>query len=126
LNDPNGPNDLNDPNDPNGPNDPNDPNAPNDPNVLFRCKNEVSPSILRPAALGSLTAERLFLALADGQNPVGRNSKTDEIVFHGRGASFTQGEVVFGAPSLVAVSLDVDLGVRPTSEPVNIFLQCRA
>jgi hypothetical protein len=56
-------------------------------------------TILLPAALVLVAAERRFLALADDLDPRGGNAEIDEVVAHGAGAAFAQRQVVLGGPA---------------------------
>src|SRR2546430_17571420 len=64
--------------------------------------------VLRPAGLGFLTAERLFLALADDRDAACRHAKVGQVFLHRGGAARSQPEVVLGAPARVAMPFQGD------------------
>ena len=59
-----------------------------------------------PARLVALHAEGLFLAVADGAQPVRRNAERYKELFYGGGAAVAEGEVVFRRTTLIAVAFD--------------------
>src|SRR5436190_2199117 len=72
-------------------------------------------TILLPAGFGALHAERLLLAEADGAEAVGRDAQRDEILLDGTGAAITEAEVIFGRPTLIAMTCDGCRGAGRTA-----------
>jgi len=72
----------------------------------------VTAAVLLPARLLALHAEGLFLAVADGTQPVGRNAERYKELLYGAGSAVAEAEVVFRRTTLVAVAFDryFDLG----------------
>src|SRR6266704_3147961 len=69
-------------------------------------------TVLLPATFDVLHAEGLFLAGADGAQPVCGNTQRDEVLLHGAGAAIAKPEIVFGGAALVTVSFDGRLNLR--------------
>src|SRR5262245_58508268 len=69
---------------------------------------EVRAAVLLPALLGRLGADRDFLAVGDGLEPLGRHSQRDDVVVGGTRAPLAEREVVLDRSALVAVALDPD------------------
>ena len=92
---------------------------------LLRRDDEVPAAVLLPAGLVLVGADRLFLALADDRDPVGRHAEADQIVLHRVGAARAEREVVLRAAARVAVAFDGDLRARPALHPVGVALQHR-
>src|SRR5262249_51192539 len=65
-----------------------------------------------PAIFGGFTADRLFFAVADGFELGRADPAHSQGLQRGCGATFSQGQVVHGRATLVAVALDLDLPVR--------------
>src|SRR5215472_15011244 len=84
---------------------------------------EFRPSVLGPAGLGVLAAHRPVLAVADDGDAGRLDALRDEIVAGGAGASLAQGHVVLVGSSLVAVSLDDELGVPVGLQPLRVALE---
>src|SRR6266850_8597510 len=80
---------------------------------------EVTATVLLPASLSVLQAERLFLAVADGAQPVWRDAERHEELLHGAGAAVAEAEVVFRRTTLIAVAFDGYL------EPRILFQEIR-
>src|SRR6266850_2034298 len=80
---------------------------------------EVTATVLLPASLGVLQAERLFLAVADGAQPVRGDAERYEELLHGAGAAVAEAEVVFRRTTLIAVAFDGYL------EPRILFQEIR-
>src|SRR6476469_6267219 len=57
---------------------------------------EMPAPVLLPARFIRLGAERLFLPVADGLNPVGADSRADQCVLHRAGTIVAERQVVFG------------------------------
>ena len=95
-----------------------------DPPLLGR-HDELAAPILLPAGFGVLAADRLFLALADHGDPVGRNTKADQVVLdrRRRGACRARGCIRSCRASRMA--FDGHLRARPPLHPVGITLQKR-
>src|SRR5216683_616909 len=78
-------------------------------------------TVLLPATFLALRAKRLFLAVADGAQPVCGNSERDDVLLHGAGAAIAKPEVVFGGAALVAVSFDGHLNLRVVLQEIRGF-----
>jgi hypothetical protein len=72
----------------------------------------VGPTILLPAILVVVSANRLILAVRDRVDAVGADSQIDQETLGGGGASITQTEVVLFAPTLVALAFNRELDIR--------------
>src|SRR5262249_4872907 len=72
-------------------------------------QHEVIMPVSLPAIFGGFTADRLLLAVADGLELGCGDAARGQGLQRGRGATFSQGQVVHGRPTLVAVALDLDL-----------------
>lgn len=59
-------------------------------------RNEVATTVLGIALFGGLHAERLFFAEADRVEAIAGDAQADEIGADGIGATYAQGQVVFG------------------------------
>ena len=77
---------------------------------------EMRAPVSLPATFVGLRADRAFLAVADGLQPVRRNSQLDQEVAGGTGAAIAQAEVIFRGSALVAVPFHVDGGVGEIGE----------
>src|SRR5262249_41469330 len=84
---------------------------------------EVSASVLRPAGLGLLVAERKLLAVADGRDAFAWDPKGDQVVARRGCALGAESEIVLDGAATVAVPLDLDLGLRVLAQPVGIHAQ---
>src|SRR6266704_1604902 len=78
-------------------------------------------TVLLPATFVVLHAERLFLAVADGAQPVCGNSERDDVLLHGAGAAIAETQIVFGGAALVAVSFDGRLDLRVVLQEIRGF-----
>src|SRR5947209_770777 len=78
-------------------------------------------TVLLPATFVVLHAEGLFLAVADGAQPVCRNSERDKVLLHGAGAAIAVAQIVFGGAALVAVSFDGHLNLRVVLQEIRGF-----
>src|SRR6266436_4330498 len=78
-------------------------------------------TVLLPATFVVFHAEGLFLAVADGAQPVRGNTQRDEVLLHGAGAAIAKPEVVFGGAALVTVSFDGRLDLRIILQEIRGF-----
>src|SRR5216683_1314771 len=78
-------------------------------------------TVLLPAAFLALRAERLFLAVADGAQPVCGNSERDDVLLHGAGAAIAEAQIVFRGAALVTVSFDGRLDLRVVLQEIRGF-----
>ena len=69
-----------------------------------------------PAAFVGFRTDRAFLAVADGLQPVGRNSQLREKVTRRGRPAIAEAEVIFRRTALVAVPFDIDAGVGEIGE----------
>ena len=67
---------------------------------------EVSPTILLPAILVVVSANRPILAVRDRVDAVGADPQIDQEILGGGGAPVTQTEVILFAPTFVAVAFN--------------------
>ena len=70
---------------------------------------EVTPSVLRPALLVRLLANRAVFAVADRGDPVLRDTQIHEILRGVVRPVLTEGHVVLRGPAFIAVPLDYNL-----------------
>src|SRR6202162_1163827 len=84
---------------------------------------EVSAAVLLPATFVGFGAEWFLFAVADGLDTVAADSSLDERVLHRVRATGTQGQVIFGRATLVAVSLDRDVNVGVLLQELCVPLQ---
>ncbi|HUK36400.1 MAG TPA: hypothetical protein VLV86_20930 [Vicinamibacterales bacterium] len=80
-------------------------------------------SILRPALLAGLGAERRFAAERFDRQSFGGDPQVDQVVAHALGPTIPEGQVVFGGATLIAVAFDTDTRVGPAAEPVHVALE---
>src|ERR1041385_5511444 len=80
-------------------------------------------AVLLPALLVGFSAERLFFAKAQRLDTVGCNPGLRERSFHRIGTAVTQGNVVVGRSTLVAVAFDGDLDSCVLLQEINVTLQ---
>jgi hypothetical protein len=83
----------------------------------------MSPTILLPAILVVVGANRPILTIRDGADGVGADSQIAQESLGSGGASVTQTEVILFAPTLVAVALDGELDIRVCLQEVGIGCQ---
>jgi len=76
--------------------------------------------VLLPAGFVRLGAERFFLSVADGFNPACAHACRGQSHLHGTGAAISQGQVVFGRTTLIAMSLDREVDVGMSVEELRI------
>src|ERR1700685_4452258 len=84
---------------------------------------EMRSPVLGPAGFIALSAERLFLAVADGPDTVCRNAQRDQGLLGGIRAVVAQCQVVFSRAALVAVPLDGELDVGMLLQKARVGLQ---
>src|SRR5580765_2297747 len=82
-------------------------------------------TILLPASFIAFSAERLLLAVANRLDAAGIHSGRSQGILHRAGALVTQGQVVVGRSTLVAVTLDCDVDIRVLTEELRIRLNGR-
>src|SRR5689334_9255469 len=80
-------------------------------------------AILRPAILGRLRADRVFLAVGDRFHARGRDAQADQKLLHGIGSAGTEREIVFARAALVAVAFDRDANRGIFLQPGCLTLQ---
>src|SRR6185312_1188957 len=85
---------------------------------------ECCAAVLLPARFVVLGAELLFLAVADGAQPVGAHTGGNQRLLGGVGAVFTECQVVFHRAALVAISADDHLQFRMLVQVVGVLLNC--
>jgi orotidine-5'-phosphate decarboxylase len=79
---------------------------------------EVPPTVLRPATLVALGADRLLLPLAHAKYAIAGNAEAGQITPNRRGAPLPEPQVVFGGAALVAMPLDSDFRRGPLLHPI--------
>src|SRR3954453_19953862 len=77
---------------------------------------KMRPPVLLPARFIGVGALRTLLAVADGFQPVGRNSELGQKLLGCCSAPVAQAEVIFGRAALVAVSFEDDAVVREIAQ----------
>src|SRR5262249_45818440 len=87
---------------------------------------EMAASILLPAGFVGIGAEGMFLADAGGANLIGGNTERNEIGLRGGGAAVAEGEVIFLAAALVAVTLDYDAKSGIGAEKFRVMRESEA
>src|SRR4249919_2372466 len=92
---------------------------------LLASNHKVAATVLLPAGLVLVAAERLFLPLADHGEPARRHTQADQVVLHRGCATVAEAEIVFGAAARVAVTFERHLDAGPLLHPVRVLLQRR-
>src|SRR5271165_3704495 len=85
---------------------------------------EMSAAVLLPARLGTLCAERFFLAVADGADTVAGNAQLHQSLFGCVRPVVAERQVVLGGAALVAVPLDCELDIGVLLQKAGVRLQC--
>src|ERR1700728_287847 len=83
---------------------------------------EMAAAILLPASFVAFCAEGLFLAVADGLDPVAVDAGSGQCGLHCTGALVTQGQIVVGRSALVAVPLNRNVDVGMLIEELRVGL----
>src|SRR3569623_496412 len=80
-------------------------------------------TVLRPAGLAGLGADRAFLAVGHGFDAAGRHALADQDFLHGVGATRAQRQVVLTRAALVAMTFDGDADRRILLQPGGLAAQ---
>src|SRR5947209_14934921 len=86
---------------------------------------EVAPTVLAPARLGVLVAQRALLAIADHGDPRAVDSDRHDVVSCRLGPALAEGEVVLVRAPLVTVTLDQHERGRVGLQPVGVLVEDR-
>src|SRR5271166_2571506 len=79
--------------------------------------------VLRPAAFVVLGANWKLLAVADRGHPVLTDPEGCQVILAGLRALGAQRDIVFLGAALVAITLDLDLGLRMRLQPARVGSQ---
>src|SRR5882757_5548962 len=80
---------------------------------------EVPAAVLLPAFLVAFHARWLFLAVADGADPVCADSQTDQVLLDRRGAAIAQRQVVFRGTAFIAMAFDHNFDLRIVTQKIR-------
>src|SRR5438034_3086365 len=93
--------------------------------TFLRLDEEVAPTVLAPARLGVLVAERALLAIADQGDPRAVDPDRHDVVSRRLGPALAESEVVLVRAPLVTVALDQHDRVWVGLQPVGVLVEDR-
>ena len=84
---------------------------------------QLTAAVFAPARLIGTTLHRIFFALGEGCQQIGRYAEAYQIVLDGLGSTLTESEVVFPGAALIAVPLDSNTLGLELFDALCVFLQ---